>query len=156
MHFSTKKSNVLKIGTVLFCLMCLFFAINTASKYEHQKSETEIQINKVKELEKKVVELTTTNHELLQTHSVLVQEKERMAKEINTLQQKCLEFDDWKHAIEIENEKIVNNRVTNHQSIDDIIDDIKEKLSEVNEAFHTNPSSAIHANKPIIVDNENS
>ena len=154
MHFGTKISNVLKIGTVLFCLMCLFFAINTASKYEHQKSEAEIQTKRVKELEEKIHELSTTNQELLQMRTVVMQEKEQMVKEISILQQKCLEYEDWKLAIE--KEKLSNNQITNHQSIDDIIDDIKEKLSEVNEAFHTNPSSAIYTNQPIVTEKDNS
>ena len=102
MHINTKVSRLLKIGIVLFCFMCLFFATYMASKYEYQKTETEIQAGKVKELEEKVHELSTTNQELLHIRSALAQEKEQMAKEINTLREKCLEFEGWKHAIEKE------------------------------------------------------
>ncbi len=114
-RFSTRAPKFLKIGVVLFCFMCLFFAINTASKYEHQKTETEIQTNKVKELEEKIHELSSTNQELVQIRYNLVQEKEQMAKEIKTLREKCLEFEDWKHAIEKGGDSKSNNLTTNQQ-----------------------------------------
>ena len=76
--------------------MCLFFAINTASKYEYQKSETEIHRNKVMELEEKVNELSLINQELMQMRSALVIEKEQMSKENNALLEKHSESDDWK------------------------------------------------------------
>ena len=95
--------------------MCLFFAINMASKYEHQQTETKIQTNKVKELEEKIHELSSTNQELMQIRYNLVHEKEQMAKEIKTLQEKCLEFEDWKHAIEKGGDSKSNNLTTNQQ-----------------------------------------
>ena len=95
-QISHRTSKFLKIGVVLFCLMCLFFAINMASKYEHQKSETEIHCNKVKELEEKVNELSRINQELMQMRSALVIEKEHLAKENNALREKYSESDDWK------------------------------------------------------------
>ena len=95
-QISHRTSKFLKIGVVLFCLMCLFFAINMASKYEHQKSETELHCNKVKELEEKVNELSRINQELMQMRSALVIEKEHLAKENNALREKYSESDDWK------------------------------------------------------------
>ena len=95
-QISHRTSKFLKIGVVLFCLMCLFFAINTASKYEYQKSETEIHRNKVMELEEKVNELSLINQELMQMRSALVIEKEQLAKENNALREKHSESDDWK------------------------------------------------------------
>lgn len=114
-RFSTRAPKFLKMGVVLFCFMCLFFAINTASKYEHQKTETEIQTNKVKDLKEKIHELSSTNQELVQIRYNLVQEKEQMAKEIKTLREKCLEFEDWKHAIEKGGDSKSNNLTTNQQ-----------------------------------------
>jgi len=143
MHISTKVSNLLKIGIVLFCFMCLFFATYMASKYEYQKTETEIQAGKVKELEEKVHELSTTNQELLHIRSALAQEKEQMAKEINTLREKCLEFEGWKHAIE--KEALSSSLTTNHQSMGDV----KKRLPEGNEPI--TPS-----NQPLIVEKEDS
>ncbi|MBI2471726.1 MAG: hypothetical protein HYV59_10870 [Planctomycetes bacterium] len=95
-QFSEKASKFLKIGTVLFCLMCLFFAINMASKYEQQKTETEIHLSKVKELEEKIHELSAINQELLQMRYSLVQEKEQLTKEISALREKYAEADEWK------------------------------------------------------------
>ena len=95
-QFTTNSSKFLTIGAVLFCLMCLFFAINMASKYEHQKTETEIHRCKVKELEEKVHELSTINQELLQMRYSLVQEKEQLPKEICALREKYAEAEDWK------------------------------------------------------------
>jgi len=95
-QFSTKASRFLTIGIVLFCFMCLFFATNMAAKYEHQKTETEIYLSKVKELEEKVRELSTVNQELLQMRYALVQEKDQLTKEIAALRQKYAEADDWK------------------------------------------------------------
>jgi regulator of replication initiation timing len=76
--------------------MCLFFATNMAAKYEHQKTETEIHRSKVKELEEKIHELSTINQELLQMRYALVQEKDRLTKEITALREKYGEGDDWK------------------------------------------------------------
>ena len=95
-QFSEKSSKFLKIGTVLFCLMCLFFAINMASKYEQQKTETERHCSKGKELEEKIHELSTINQELLQVRYALVQEKDQLTKEIAALREKYAEADDWK------------------------------------------------------------
>ena len=95
-QFNPKASQFLKIGIVLFCLMCLFFATNMAAKYERQKTETEIHRSKVKELEEKVHELSTVNQELLQMRYALVQEKDRLTKEIAALHEKYGEGDDWK------------------------------------------------------------
>ena len=95
-QFSPKASTFLKIGIVLFCFMCLFFATNMAAKYERQKTETEIHRSKVKELEEKVHELSTINQELLQMRYALVQEKDRLTKEIAALREKYAEADDWK------------------------------------------------------------
>ncbi len=93
-QFSPKASNFLKIGIVLFCFMCLFFATNMAAKYEHQKTETEIHCSKVKELEEKIHELSTINQELLQMRYALVQEKDQLTKEIAALREKYGEVDD--------------------------------------------------------------
>ena len=95
-QFSEKASKFLKIGTVLFCLMCLFFAINMASKYEQQKTEIEIHRSKVKELEEKIHALSAINQELLQMRYALVQEKEQLTKEISALREKYAEAEDWK------------------------------------------------------------
>ena len=95
-QFSPKASKFLKIGIALFCFMCLFFATNMAAKYEHQKTETEIHCSKVKELEEKIHELSTINQELLQMRYALVQEKDRLTKEIAALREKYGEGDDWK------------------------------------------------------------
>ncbi|HHT9138257.1 MAG TPA: hypothetical protein ACFYEK_13575 [Candidatus Wunengus sp. YC60] len=95
-QFSPTASKFLKIGIVLFCLMCLFFATNMASKYEQQKTETEIHRGKVKELEEKIHELSTINQELLQMRYALVQEKEQLTKEISVLREKSAEAEDWK------------------------------------------------------------
>jgi regulator of replication initiation timing len=76
--------------------MCLFFATNMAAKYEHQKTETEIHRSKVKELEEKIHELSTINQELLQMRYALVQEKDRLTKEITALREKYAEAEDWK------------------------------------------------------------
>lgn len=95
-QFSTKASKFLTIGIVSFCFMCLFFATNMAAKYEHQKTETEIHRSKVKELEEKIHELSTINQELLQMRYALVQEKDRLTKEIAALREKYGEGDDWK------------------------------------------------------------
>lgn len=95
-QFSTKASKFLKIGIVLFCFMCLFFATNMAAKYEHQKTETEIHCSKVKELEEKIHELSTINQELLQMRYTFVQEKDQLTKEIAALREKYGEGDDWK------------------------------------------------------------
>lgn len=131
-----KVSGFLKIGVVLFCFMCLFFATYMASKYEHQKTKTEIQIGKLKELEEKIRELATTNQELLQIRSVLVQEKEHMAKEINTLREKHIESEGWKHAIG--QETLEGDLATNQQLTD--TDDVKKKLFEGDE--QSNPQIA--------------
>jgi Na+-transporting methylmalonyl-CoA/oxaloacetate decarboxylase gamma subunit len=101
-HITPKISSILKIGMVLFCFMCLFFATYMASRYESQKAETEIQASKVKELEEKIHELSAINQELLQIRSLLAQEKEQMVKEINALQEKCHDLEGWKDAIEKE------------------------------------------------------
>ncbi|OQZ02182.1 MAG: hypothetical protein B6D35_01530 [Candidatus Brocadia sp. UTAMX2] len=92
-HVSARISGFLKIGAVLFCFMCLFFATYMASRYEHAKTEAEIQSHKRKELEEKY-------QELLQTHTVLIQEKDRLAHEAETLRAKNIGFEDWKHTIE--------------------------------------------------------
>lgn len=96
MMLSPHISKFIKIGVMLFCFMCLFFAINMASKYECQKTETEIQSNKVKELEGKIRELAIINQELLHIRTVLAQEKEQLTKEIRSLQKKYPELEDWK------------------------------------------------------------
>ncbi|MFN3531335.1 MAG: hypothetical protein ACK41Q_02315 [Candidatus Brocadia sp.] len=127
-----KVSSLLKVGTVLFCFMCLFFATYMASRYEHQKTETEIQTNKVKELEEKVHELSAINRELLQIRSVLVQEKDQMEKEINALREKCLEFEGWKHATE--KETLKGDLATNQQSDD--TGDVKKRLLEIDEQIN--------------------
>ena len=131
-----KVSGFLKIGVVLFCFMCLFFATYMASKYEHQKTRTEIQIGKLKELEEKIRDLSTTNQELLQIRSVLVQEKEHMAKEISTLREKHIESEGWKHAIG--QETLEGDLATNQQLTD--TDDVKKKLFEGDE--QSNPQVA--------------
>lgn len=92
-HVSAKASSLLKIGAVLFCFMCLFFATYMASRYEHEKTKTEIQTDKVKALEEKY-------QELMQSHTVLVQERAHMAQEIEVLRTKTIEFGDWKDAVE--------------------------------------------------------
>ena len=71
MTSGTKASSFLKIGVVLFCFMCLFFATYMASRYEHQKTKTEIQVSKARELEEKIRELTTANKELLDIRAAL-------------------------------------------------------------------------------------
>lgn len=100
MHISNKASSFLKIGAVLFCFMCLFFATYMASRYEHAKTETEIQANKVKEFEKKYQELSMIHQELLQTRTVLIQEKELLIQEINMLRGKNIGPEDWMHTKE--------------------------------------------------------
>lgn len=100
MHVSNKASSFLKIGAVLFCFMCLFFATYMASRYEHAKTETEIQANKVKEFEKKYQELSMIHQELLQTRTVLIQEKELLVQEINMLRGKNIRPEDWMHTKE--------------------------------------------------------
>ncbi len=107
-------SKFLKIGTLLFCLMCLFFAIHMASKYEYQKTETGIQRNKVKELEEKVLELSNTKRELSQIRHTLAQEKEQLLKELNALQNKYSEMEGWKITMEKEKESL-NNGPDNKQ-----------------------------------------
>ena len=129
MAVGAKVSGFLKIGVVLFCFMCLFFATYMASKYEHQKTRTEIQIGKLKELEEKIRDLSTTNQELLQIRSVLVQEKEHMAKEIDTLREKHIESEGWKHAIG--QETLEADLATNQQLTD--TDDVKKRLFEGDE-----------------------
>ena len=136
MAVGAKVSGFLKIGVVLFCFMCLFFATYMASKYEHQKTRTEIQIGKLKELEEKIRELSTINQELLQIRSVLVQEKEHMAKEISTLREKHIESEGWKHAIG--QEALEGDFATNQQLTD--TDDVKKKLFEGDE--QSNPQVA--------------
>lgn len=138
-----KVSGLLKIGTVLFCFMCLFFATYMTSKYEYQKTKTEIQISKLKELEEKIRELSIINQELLQIRSVLVQEKEHMAKEINTLREKQIESEGWKHALE--QEPLTSDLTTNQQSMADV----KKRLPEDNEPI--TPSS-----QPLIIEKEDS
>lgn len=96
MIFNPHISKFIKIGAVLFCFMCLFFAINMASKYEYQKTETEIQGNKVRELEEKIRELTIINQELSQIRMILAQDREQLKKEISVLQKKYPELEDWK------------------------------------------------------------
>ncbi|MCF6156611.1 MAG: hypothetical protein E3K36_15560 [Candidatus Brocadia sp.] len=123
---SIKISRFLKIGTVLFCFMCLFFATYMASRYEHQKTETEIQTYKVKELEDKIRELSAANQELLHIRSALAQAKERMAKEIDALREKYLEFEGWGHAVE--KETLKGDLATNQESGD--TDDVKKKLPD--------------------------
>lgn len=142
---SIRVSRFLRIGTVLFCFMCLFFATYMASRYEHQKTETEIQTYKVKELEDKIRELSTTNQELLHIRSALVQEKEQMAKEINTLREKCLEFEGWKHAVE--KETLKSDLATNQESGD--TNDVKKKLPDGGEEITS-------TNQPLIVEKGNS
>lgn len=108
-QFSEKSSKFLKIGTVLFCLMCLFFAINMASKYEQQKTATEIHCSKVKELEEKIHELSIINQELLQMRYALVQEKELLTKEISALREKYAEADDWKLTTKKETSPVIQS-----------------------------------------------
>lgn len=129
MDGGAKVSGFLKIGVVLFCFMCLFFATYMTSKYEHQKTETEIQASKVKELEEKIRELSATNQDLLHIHSALVQEKEQMANEINTLREKYLEIEGWKHAIE--QETLKSDLAQNQQTTD--TDAVKKRLIEGDE-----------------------
>lgn len=138
-----KVSGLLKIGVVLFCFMCLFFATYMTSKYEHQKTKTEIQISKLKELEEKIRELSIINQELLQIRSVLVQEKEHMAKEINTLREKHIESEGWKHAIG--QETLESDLATNQQ----LMADVKKRLPEDHEPI--TPSS-----QPLIIEKEDS
>lgn len=116
-HISARVARFFKIGMIVFCFMCLFFATYMASQYEHQKTQTEIHMNKAKELEEKIQEVSSANRELLQIRSVLVQEKEQMAKEMNALREKCLEFEDWKHAMG--RETTTSDSVTDLQPIDD-------------------------------------
>lgn len=99
MHVSAKASGFLKIGAVLFCFMCLFFATYMASRFEQEKTTTEIQTVIIKELEEKCQELSLINRELLQTRTVLLQEKEQMSREIEMLRVKTIGFEDWKHAV---------------------------------------------------------
>ena len=108
-QFSEKSSKFLKIGTVLFCLMCLFFAINMASKYEQQKTETEIHCSKVKELEEKIHELSIINQELLQMRYALVQEKDQLTKEISALREKHAEAEDWKLTTKKETSPVIQS-----------------------------------------------
>lgn len=138
-----KVSGLLKIGVVLFCFMCLFFATYMTSKYEHQKTKTEIQISKLKELEEKIRELSIINQELLQIRSALVQEKEQMAKEINTLREKHIESEGWKHAIG--QETLESDLATNQQ----LMADVKKRLPEDHELI--TPSS-----QPLIIEKEDS
>ncbi len=92
-----KSPKFLKIGVVAFCLMCLFFAINMASKYEQQKTETEIHRAKAEELEEKMRELSALNQELMHIRATLSQEKEQLAKEVSTLrEQQHAGANDWK------------------------------------------------------------
>lgn len=130
MHISTKAASFLKIGAVLFCFMCLFFATYMASRYEHAKTETEIQAHKVKELEEKYQELSMIHQELLQTRTVLIQEKEQMGQEINMLQGKNIRPEDWIHTRE---KKTPDSEAsTNQQLITDgktMISDVKENLA---------------------------
>lgn len=107
-------SKFLKIGALLFCLMCLFFATHMTSKYEYQKTETGIQRNKVKELEERIHELSITNRELSQIRHTLVQEKEHLSKELQALQDKYSEMEDWKITMEKEKESL-NNGPDNKQ-----------------------------------------
>lgn len=99
-HLIPHIPKFLKIGAIVFCLMCLFFAINMASKYEHQKTETEIHRTKAKELEEKIHELSMANRELLQIRHTLVQEKALLSKEIDSLQEKYSTREDWKITTE--------------------------------------------------------
>ena len=108
-QFSEKSSKFLKIGTVLFCLMCLFFAINMASKYEQQKTETERHCSKGKELEEKIHELSTINQELLQMRYALVQEKDQLTKEIRALREKYAEVEDWKLTTKKETSPVIQS-----------------------------------------------
>lgn len=140
-----KVSGLLKIGVVLFCFMCLFFATYMTSKYEHQKTKTEIQISKLKELEEKIRELSIINQELLQIRSVLVQEKEHMAKEINTLREKHIESEGWKHAIG--QETLESDLATNQQSTDTA--DVKKRLPE-------DKAPIIPSSQPLILEKEES
>jgi len=91
-----KSPKFLKIGVVAFCLMCLFFAINMASKYEQQKTETEIHRAKAAELEEKLRELSALNQELLHIRAALSQEKDQLAREVSTLRGQHAGADDWK------------------------------------------------------------
>lgn len=130
MHVSNKASSFLKIGAVLFCFMCLFFATYMASRYEHAKTETEIQAHKVKELEEKYQELSMIHQELLQTRTVLIQEKEQMGQEINMLQGKNIRPEDWIHTREKKTPDSAAS--TNQQLITDgktMISDVKENLA---------------------------
>ncbi|MDN3514719.1 MAG: hypothetical protein NG747_10000 [Candidatus Brocadia sp.] len=127
MYMGARGSSLFKIGLISFCFMCLFFATFMASKYEHQKTQTEIQTNKVKELEEKIHEISFANKELCQIRSVLVREKEQMAKEINALREKSLELEDWKLTIEQGTSK--GNLAADLQSTDDA----KKKLPGGNE-----------------------
>ncbi len=90
-----KSPKFLKIGVVAFCLMCLFFAINMASKYEQQKTETEIHRAKAEELEEKMRELSALNQELMHIRATLSQEKEQLAKEVSTLRGQHAGTADW-------------------------------------------------------------
>lgn len=129
-HVSAKASSFLKIGVVLFCFMCLFFATYMASRYEHEKTKTEIQTDKVKELEEKYQELSIINQELLQTQTVLIQEKAQMAQEIEVLRAKTIEFEDWKHPAK--KEISGSTASPGDQSIPDemnMVSDVKEDLA---------------------------
>ena len=130
MHVSNKVSSFFKIGAVLFCFMCLFFATYMASRYEHVKTETEIQAHKVKELEEKYHELSRINQELLQTRAVLIQEKEQMVQKINMLREKNVGFEDWIHTRE--KEAPGGEISASQQPIHDeknMISDVKENLA---------------------------
>ena len=87
-----------KIGVVAFCFMCLFFAVQTAARYEHQKTETEKYRVKVQELEKKILELTSINQGLLQTQHVLEYNRKQVATGIPFLEEKGSKSQDWKLA----------------------------------------------------------
>ncbi len=96
MRVNVDLSRLFRIGTAAFCFMCLFFAISMASKYEQQKTKTEIHLQKVKELEEKVNELSRINQELSQMRNSLVQKKEQLAKEINNQKEISSETESWK------------------------------------------------------------
>ncbi|HHT9110908.1 MAG TPA: hypothetical protein ACFYDZ_07075 [Candidatus Brocadiaceae bacterium] len=87
-----------KVGVVAFCFMCLFFAVQTAARYEHQKTETEKYRVKVQDLEKKILELTSINQGLLQTQHVLEYNRKQLTTDIPFLEEKDSKTQDWKFA----------------------------------------------------------
>jgi len=104
-----------------------------ASRYEHEKTKTEIQAHKVKELEEKYEELSMIHQEVLQTRTDLIQEKEQLVGEITMLRKKNIGFEDWNHTMEKETP---GSAVSASQQP---IADEKNMISDVKEDLATDP-----------------